>query len=55
MLNNVKSHLFTIDGILITVVHVCVVVGFVTCAIFFQTQVMGVDPFAPRTAAAGKK
>lgn len=47
MFENVKANLFTIHGVLTTLVHVFVVVGFVTCYVAFQTQIMGVDPMAP--------
>jgi hypothetical protein len=55
MLANVKAHLFTFDGILITLVHVFVIVGFVTCGIFFNTEVLGHDPFAPKASTAVRK
>jgi len=44
MINKVKSDLFTISGILTTALHVCFVVGFITCWIGLQTQVLGNDP-----------
>jgi hypothetical protein len=55
MFANVKAHLFTVDGILITLVHVFVTVGFITCAIFFQTEILGHDPFGPRATVTGGK
>jgi hypothetical protein len=56
MFEQVKANLFTVSGILITFVHVFVAVGFVTCWVAFQTQVLGNDPLGgARPQQAGKK
>lgn len=44
MFEKIKQDLFTIHGILTTLIHLCFVVGFVTCWIAYQTKVMGKDP-----------
>jgi len=44
MLKKVKEDLFTIPGILTTLIHVCFAVGLITSLILFQTEVMGIDP-----------
>jgi len=46
MFQKIKEDLFTIHGILTTLIHVCFVVGAITCWIGIQTQVLGNDPFA---------
>lgn len=52
MFEHVKANLFTIHGVLTTVLHVFIVVGFVTSYVVFQTQVMGIDPMAPLASTA---
>lgn len=44
MFSKVKQDLFTVPGILTTLFHVFFLVGFVTCAILFRTEVLGFDP-----------
>lgn len=57
MFDQVKANLFTIPGLIVTFIHVFVAVGFITCWVAFQTQIMGVDPLAPLqpTTKAGKR
>lgn len=44
MIAKIKEDLFTIHGVVTTILHVCFVVGVVTCWIGVQTQVLGNDP-----------
>ena len=44
MFSRIKEDLFTIHGLMTTLLHVCFVVGVVTCWIAVQTQVLGNDP-----------
>lgn len=44
MLKKVKQDLFTITGILTTLIHLFIVVGAITTIIIFQTQVLGIQP-----------
>jgi hypothetical protein len=46
MFEKIKQDLFTIHGLVTTIMHVCFVVGIVTCWIAVQTQVLGNDPLA---------
>lgn len=46
MFEKIKQDLFTVHGVLTTLIHLFFVVGFVTCWIAYQTKVMGVDPLA---------
>jgi hypothetical protein len=55
MFEQVKANLFTIAGLITTFIHVFLVVGFICCYVAFQTQVMGVDPFAPKATVSGGK
>lgn len=54
MINKVKEDLFTIPGIVTTLIHVCFVVGVVTCWIGIQTQVLGNDPVAEFQKQSGR-
>lgn len=54
MLDKVKQDLFTVPGIIVTLIHLCFVVGVSTCWIAFQTQVMGNDPLAAIQKTPGK-
>ena len=53
MFDSVKTNLFTVHSIIEAFIYLFMVVGFVTCWILFQTQVMGNDPMAPLTQATG--
>ena len=44
MFDKIKQDLFTIHGIVTTLIHVCFVVGIVTCWIGVQVQILGNDP-----------
>jgi hypothetical protein len=57
MFDSVKANLFTVPGLVVTVIHVFVAVGFITCYVLFQTQIMGVDPMAPiaETSTKGRR
>lgn len=54
MLNKVKEDLFTIHGVTTTLIHVCFVVGIVTCWIGVQTQILGNDPLQELQKQASK-
>ena len=47
MFENIKANIFTIHGLLTTLIHVFLVVGFMTCWVTFQVQFMGNRPNAP--------
>lgn len=47
MFDSVKANLFTIPGLVVTVIHVFVAVGFITCYVLVQTEILGNDPMAP--------
>jgi hypothetical protein len=47
MFENIKANVFTIHGIITTLLHVFLVVGFVTCWVTFQVHVMGNRPSIP--------
>lgn len=59
MLDKIRQDLFTIHGVITTLLHVCIVVGIVTCWIGIQTQILGNDPLAAmqkqQTASTSKK
>jgi hypothetical protein len=55
MFDQIKAHLFSIPGIVTTFIHVFLVVGFVTCYMAFQTQVLGNDPLAQVQQVKPKK
>ncbi|CAB4141213.1 hypothetical protein UFOVP410_52 [uncultured Caudovirales phage] len=58
MIEKIKQDLFTIHGVLTTLIHVCFLVGMVTCWIGIQTQVLGNDPLAAiqkQTSSLNKK
>ncbi|MFN4894196.1 MAG: hypothetical protein ACK5HO_00245 [Pseudomonadota bacterium] len=44
MFESIKANIFTIHGILTTLIHVFLVVGFMTCWVAFQVQFMGNRP-----------
>lgn len=46
MFDEIKRNLFTIPGVIITLIHVFIAVGVITSWIFFQVQIMGNDPLA---------
>lgn len=51
MFGKVKEDLFTIHGIITTMIHVCFIVGFITSFMIFQTEVMGNDPVSAMSSA----
>jgi len=55
MFSRIKEDLFTLHGLCTTVLHVCFVVGVVTCWIAVQTQVLGNDPIEQVQALKGRK
>lgn len=46
MFENIKANIFTIHGIVTTMIHLFLVVGFVTCWVTFQVHVLGNNPAA---------
>lgn len=46
MFDKIKQDLFTVHGIVTTLIHMCFVVGVVTCWVAYQTKVLGNDPVA---------
>jgi len=46
MLEKIKQELFTVPGFVITLIHVFFVVGFITCWIAVNTQILGKDPLS---------
>jgi hypothetical protein len=52
MFEHIKSNIFTIHGIITTLIHLFLVVGFVTCWVTFQVHVLGNRPSAPWGAQA---
>lgn len=58
MFDEIKRNIFTIHGVITTVIHVFLVVGFVTSWVVFQVHVLGNDPVAAiqqSAPAKGKK
>lgn len=51
----VKEQLFTFTGVLVTVVHVLIAVGFMVSVMFVNTQVLGNDPYAGYIAELDQK
>lgn len=50
-IQNVKQHMFTTDGILITVCHLFFLVGAITTVIFTRVYVLGLTPVPTATTA----
>lgn len=46
MFQQIKENIFTLHGLFTTIIHVLLVVGFVTCWITVQVEVLGNDPTA---------
>jgi hypothetical protein len=58
MFQQIKENIFTIHGLITTIIHVFLVVGFVTCWITMQVKVFDNDPakfLQPQTAPKEKK
>jgi hypothetical protein len=47
MFENIKNNIFTIHGVITTLIHLFLVVGFLTCWITFKVYVLGQRPVAP--------
>ncbi len=45
-MKNVKELLFTPTGLMVTALHVCFIVGLITCTVGFKLYVLGEDPAA---------
>lgn len=50
MFENIKANIFTIHGVITTLIHLFLVVGFLTCWISFKVYVLGERPVAPWAA-----
>jgi hypothetical protein len=55
MLNRVKEDLFTVHGLITTLLHVAFVVGCITSWVLIQSEVLGYDPKAPVMSASPRK
>lgn len=44
ILHKIKTDLFSISALVVTVLHIFMIVGAVTCWIGVQTQILGNDP-----------
>ena len=44
ILTKIKADLFSVSALVVTVLHIFMIVGAVTCWIGVQTQVLGNDP-----------
>ena len=44
ILHKIKADLFSVSAVVVTILHIFVVVGAVTCWIGVQTQILGNDP-----------
>ena len=44
ILHKIKADLFSISALIVTILHIFVVVGAITCWIGVQTQILGNDP-----------
>lgn len=54
MFEQIKNNVFTIHGVITSLIHIFLIVGGVTSWILFQTQVMGFDPSKPPAAQTEK-
>jgi hypothetical protein len=54
LMTRVKDNIFSLSGLITTVIHVFMISGLVTCYIMFQSQVMGVDPMSGGKASAAQ-
>lgn len=52
-IQNVKQHMFTVDGVLITICHLFFVVGAITSVVVTRVYVLGLSPVP--TAQVSKK
>lgn len=43
MLDTVKANLFTVSGLIVSIIHVMLVVGLLSCWMFINVQVLGHD------------
>lgn len=43
-MKTVKELLFTPTGLMVTALHVCFIVGLITCTVGFKLYVLGEDP-----------
>jgi hypothetical protein len=43
-MKTVKELLFTATGLMVTALHVCFLVGLITCTVGFKLYVLGEDP-----------
>lgn len=57
MFDEIKKNIFTVHGLLTSLIHLFLVVGFVTTWVVFQVHVLGNDPVTAiqQSAARGKK
>jgi hypothetical protein len=55
MLNRVKEDLFTVHGLITTLLHVAFVVGCITSWVLIQSEILGYDPKAPVMSASPRK
>jgi hypothetical protein len=44
ILSKIKADLFSVSALIVTILHIFVVVGAITCWIGVQTQILGNDP-----------
>jgi hypothetical protein len=44
ILHKIKADLFSISAVVVTILHIFMIVGAVTCWIGVQTQILGNDP-----------
>ena len=44
ILHKIKADLFSVSAVVVTILHIFMVVGAVTCWIGVQTQILGNDP-----------
>jgi hypothetical protein len=47
MFEHIKANIFTIHGLITTLIHMFLIVGFLTCWITFKVYVLGERPVAP--------
>jgi hypothetical protein len=55
MMNRIKEDLFTLHGLITTLLHVAFVVGAITSWVLIQSEVLGYDPKAPVMSSATRK
>lgn len=54
MMQRIKEDLFTVHGLITTLLHVAFVVGAITSWVLIQSEVLGYDPKAP-VVTSGKR